>query len=117
MQSRSYVSPIIALRATNHRSALTSEEQRLWLHIRGCQLGVWFRRQVPIGNAIVDFLAPSAHLVVEVDGGYHRTRHASDARRDAKLARMGYRILRLESAMVCHRVEEALERIRIALTQ
>ena len=117
MASRSKVSPVVAFRARQHRCALTSEEQRLWLHIRGCQLGVWFRRQVPIGNAIVDFLAPSAGLVVEVDGGYHRTRCAADARRDSKLARMGYRVLRLESDMVCHHIETALSRIRAALTE
>ena len=117
MASRSQVSPVIALRARQHRCALTSEEQRLWLHIRGCQLGVWFRRQVPIGNAIVDFLAPSTHLIVEVDGGYHRVRGAADARRDAKLVRMGYRVLRLESSLVCHHIEMALDRIRAALAE
>jgi len=72
---------------------------------------------VPVRNFIVDFLAPSAHLIVEVDGGYHRTRCAADARRDAKLARMGYRVLRLESDMVCHHIETALSRIRAALTE
>jgi very-short-patch-repair endonuclease len=115
MPSRSQVSPVIAFRARQQRCALTSEEQRLWLHMRGCQLGVWFRRQVPIGTFIADFVAPSAHLVVEVDGGYHRVRGAADARRDTKLARMGYRVLRLESNLVCHHIEMALERIRAAL--
>ena len=95
MSNRSQVSPVIVLCARQHRCALTSEEQRLWLHSRGCQLGVWFRRQVPVRNFIVDFLAPSAHLIVEVDGGYHRTRITADARRDTKLARMGYRVLAL----------------------
>ena len=117
MQTRFQVSPVIALRARQHRCSLTSEEQRLWLHIRGRQLGVWFRRQVPIGNSIVDFLAPRAHLIVEVDGGFHRTRCAADARRDRKLVRMGYRVLRLESSLVCHHIEMALERIRAALAE
>ena len=115
MATRSPLSPVIAVRARQHRCALTSEEQRLWSHICGCQLGVWFRRQVPIGNAIVDFLAPSARLIVEVDGGYHRTRVAADTRRDAKLARLGYRVLRLEADMVRYDVEQALELIRTAL--
>jgi very-short-patch-repair endonuclease len=44
------------------------------------QLGVSFRRQVPLGNRfIVDFLAPVARLVVEVDGGYHARRREADA--------------------------------------
>ena len=115
MHRSSSVSPIIAHRARQHRCALTPQEQRLWLRIRGCQLGVWFRRQVPIANFIVDFLAPSARLVVEVDGGYHRLRRSADARRDAKLARMGYRVLRLDTELVrCH-VAHALELIQRAL--
>ena len=117
MASRSQVSPVIALRARQHRCALTSEEQLLWLHISGCRLGVWFRRQVPVRNFIVDFLAPSARLIVEVDGGYDHTRITANARRDAKLARMGYRVLRLESDMVCHHIDTAIDLIRDALAQ
>jgi very-short-patch-repair endonuclease len=76
------------------------------------------RSQVsPIGTFIADFLAPSAHLIVEVDGGYHRTRCAADARRDTKLARMGYRVHRLASNLVCRHIERAIERIRAALAE
>lgn len=64
------------------------------------QLGVSFRRQVVVGEYIVDFLAPAARLVVEVDGGYHRSRGHADARRDAALGRAGYRVLRLEAELV-----------------
>ena len=117
MHRASPVSPVIAQRARQHRCAPTPEEQRLWLRIRGCQLGVWFRAQVPVGGFIVDFLAPNARVVVEVDGGYHIKRRASDERRDAKLARMGYRVLRLAAEMVSHRIEKALERIRADLAR
>jgi hypothetical protein len=60
----------------------------------GGRLGVTFRRQVPLGPFIVDFLAPSARLVVEVDGGYHELRAKADARRTRWLERRGYRVLR-----------------------
>jgi len=110
-------SPIIALRARQHRSALTPTEEALWARLRGCRLGVWFRRQVPLGRFIVDFLAPSAHLIVEVDGGYHRTRQSLDARRDLQLARMGYRVLRLEADLVRQHIQLALDRIRQALDE
>ena len=46
---------------------------------------------------IVDFLALSARLVVEVDGGYHAQRGRADARRDEKLRRAGYRVLRVRA--------------------
>ncbi len=32
---------------------------------------VKFRRQVPIGNWIVDFVAFDHHLIIELDGGQH----------------------------------------------
>lgn len=117
MASRSNVPSVIALRAQQHRATLTESEQLLWSHINGCQLGVWFRRQVPIGNFIVDFLAPSVRIVVEVDGGYHRARRAADARRDTKLTRMGYRVIRLDSAMVYRHIGAALECICKSLAQ
>jgi len=76
--------------AAQNRAALTESEARLWSALSAGQLGVSFRRQVPLGNRfIVDFLAPRARLVVEVDGGYHARRRGADARRDAKLRRLG----------------------------
>ena len=49
---------------------------------------------------IADFYAPSARLIVEVDGGYHARRVTADARRDRKLTRAGYRVVRLQSTLV-----------------
>ena len=106
---------IVQLRARQRRSALTDTEGLIWQHIRGCRLGVWFRRQVPLGRFIVDFLAPSARLVVEVDGGYHATRAVADRRRDEQLLRLGYRTLRIEAALVCRNLPAALDLIRAAL--
>ena len=92
-------------------------EDKLWRAIRSCQLGVPFRRQVVIGRSIVDFVAPRASLVVEVDGAQHRLRRAADARRDRKLARLGYRVLRLEAELVMRELPVALSRVREALGQ
>jgi very-short-patch-repair endonuclease len=97
------------------RFAPTSSEALLWSAIRAGRLGVAFRRQVPIGAFIVDFLAPAQYLVVEVDGGYHARRRAADARRDRFLAREGYRVLRLESELVLRNPPEAVARVRAAL--
>jgi len=53
----------------------------LWWLLSAGQLGVSFRRQVPLGDRYIgDFVARSARLVVEVDGGWHRGRGAADAR-------------------------------------
>ena len=112
---RSQVSPVVVARARDMRSALTPSEQRLWLAIRGGALGVWFRRQVPLGRFVGDFVAASARLVVEVDGGYHARQRAADARRDRALQRLGYRVLRLDAELVSQREEEAVAQIRAAL--
>ena len=97
------------------RSCLTWSEQALARALAGRTLGVAFRRQVVVGEFIVDFLAPSARLVVEVDGGYHGRRRRADARRDRVLQRLGYRVVRLDSELVVSELPEALRRIREAL--
>lgn len=102
-------------RAAVKRRNLTNSEAALWQHLRGNQLGVAFCRQAPLANYIVDFLAPSAGLIVEVDGLWHQRRVAADERRDRKLARLGYRILHLESALVVQQPLVAVERIREAI--
>jgi len=106
---------LLNARAHQLRSALTPSERRLWGAVSGRRLGVSFRRQVVIGEFIVDFLAPAQRLVVEVDGGYHAARRRADARRDAVLRHMGYRVLRLESEFVMRGLEAALARIVAAL--
>lgn len=79
----------------------TDSEALLWSAIRGKRLGVQFRRQCVIGSAIVDFFCASASLIVEVDGDLlHAGRVTRDARRDAKLRRQGYRVLRIPASLV-----------------
>jgi very-short-patch-repair endonuclease len=56
-------------------------------------------------------------LVVEVDGAQPRLRRAADLRRDAKLARLGYRVLRLEAGLVMRHLAVALERVCEALVR
>ena len=102
--------------AAQHRAAPTESEARLWSALSGGRLGVAFRRQVVLGNRfIVDFVAPRARLVVEVDGSYHAQRVAADARRDAKLHGLGYRVLRIPAALVMSDLRAALELVRAAL--
>jgi very-short-patch-repair endonuclease len=99
------------------RSALTPSEQKLWEAIRGSRLGVCFRRQVPLGRYIADFVAPSVRLVVEVDGRYHSRRRTADARRERDLRRMGYRVLRLDAALVEGQLAEAVAHIRVGVAR
>ena len=54
------------------RTQMTDSEPALWGRLRRKQVhSVQFYRQKPIGNYIVDFYAPKAKMVVEVDGSQH----------------------------------------------
>jgi len=102
-------------RAAAMRAAPTTTEALLWEQLRGKRLGVVFRRQVVIGRYIADFAAPSARLVVEVDGGYHRECVAADARRDRVLERLGWRVLRVSAAEVLAGAETVAAQVAEAL--
>ena len=103
--------------AWQNRRVLTDSEAVLWAELRGRKLGVQFRRQVPLcGRYVVDFYAPAAQLVVEVDGGYHHLRTGADARRDRTLRRAGYRVLRLGAALVLQDPSAAVRSIKLLLS-
>ena len=106
---------LLAERAQFMRRNMTETEQTLWRQLSGSKLGVAFKRQVPVGRYIADFLAPAAKLVVEVDGGYHARRVTADARRTRVLERLGYRVLRLDSELVLRQLPLAVEAVRNAL--
>jgi very-short-patch-repair endonuclease len=100
------------------RQCPTPSEEALWRVLRCRGMGVEFRRQVVIAERfIVDFLAPAARFVVEVDGKYHDRRPAADASRDRKLARLGYRVLRLDNELVLRKLAASVALIRTALVQ
>ena len=106
---------LLAERARCFRRNLSENERVLWSRISGKQLGVAFRRQFPVGKYIVDFVAPSAKLIVEVDDRSHELKRAADARRDRDLARLGYRVLRIPAALVRRNVNEAVAHVVVAL--
>jgi len=74
-------------------------------------LGVQFYRQKPIGNFIVDFFAPRAKLVVEVDGSQHLTDSGlrEDRKRDEYLNRQGLLVLRFNDSEVWKETTGVLE--------
>jgi very-short-patch-repair endonuclease len=85
----------------------TDAEKKLWLHLRNRHLGGFkFRRQVPFGPYIADFCCLEARLIIELDGGYHRTITDRDSNRTEALAQIGYRVVRFTN-------DEVLSRPRI----
>jgi leucyl-tRNA synthetase len=108
---------LLAERARFMRHNSTDTEQMLWRCLSGKRLGVAFKRHVPVDRFVVDYLAPSIRLVVEVDGKYHSHRVSADARRDRVLQRLGYRVLRLDAELVRCNLVEAVARVRLELSQ
>ena len=94
------------------RSGQTEGEERLWSRLRAGRLnGLKFRRQVPIGSYIADFVCPSAKLVIELDGSQHVEQHGYDDRRTRFLQAEGYYVLRVWNNDVLARMEAVLEGI------
>ena len=91
---------------------MTDSERKLWSQLRGKQLlGIQFYRQKPIGNYMVDFFAPKAKLVIEVDGSQHKDRRQAekDKTRVGFLTGAGLRVLRFNSTEVLKQTDEVLE--------
>jgi very-short-patch-repair endonuclease len=106
---------LLAERAHFMRHNLTETESALWCRLRGKQLEVSFRRQVPVDRYIADFLAPAVKLVVEVDGAGHSLRRTADARRDRVFQQLGYHVLRIDAELVRLRSSEAVALIEASL--
>jgi very-short-patch-repair endonuclease len=105
--------------AAEMRTRHNPAEIALWQLLRAGQQGVWFGRQVVLlGSCIVDFYCPGARVAVEVDGAYHAepARQRADARRDRKLVKAGYRVVRVPAELVLTDGDAALRLVRKALT-
>ena len=98
-------------RARSMRGAPTDAELRLWRLLRDRRLnGIKFRRQVPVGPYIVDFLCVGAKLIVEADGSQH-AESLRDKARDAYLESQGWKVLRFWNNEVLQNREGVLETI------
>jgi len=96
------------------RTGMTDAEQKLWTQLRRKQiLGIQFYRQKPVGPYIVDFYAPAALLVIELDGSQHyEPDHvARDAERDASLENQGLLVLRFDNLQVLKETEAVMAEI------
>ena len=83
------------------RANMTDAERKLWHELRRRSMfGVRFRRQVPLGRYIADFVCFEHSLVIEVDGSQHQAPDSGDEERDAWLNSQGYRVLRFTNVEV-----------------
>lgn len=106
---------VLDARAWLTRKAPTPSAAALWCVLSGGKLGASAKRQVVLGGFVADLAVPAARLVIEVDGPCHARQRARDARKDRRLARLGWHVLRLDAELVLGAREEALARVREAL--
>ena len=102
------------------RRDATLAEQKLWQQLRNRRLaGVKFRRQMPIGPYVVDFISLEQGLVIEVDGSQHGTQanQIHDKARTAYLNQQGFRVIRVWNNDVLGRLNSALDFILLSLHQ
>ena len=91
----------------------TATERALWKLLRDRRLeGLKFRRQVPIGPYIADFVCFERRLIVEADGPFHDPER--DAVRDAWLRGQSFRVLRFSNHQIAVFPDVVLDEIRLA---
>lgn len=95
--------------AKEMRKQMTPAERHLWYALKGRRLnGYKFRRQVPIGKYIADFVCFEPKIVVEVDGGQHNA-SPYDKRRDLWLKKQGFLVLRFWNSDVLRNLDGTLQ--------
>ncbi|WP_284390637.1 endonuclease domain-containing protein [Devosia yakushimensis] len=95
----------------------TEAEAKCWVLLRNRRLADFkFRRQLPIGDFIADFVCLESHLIIELDGSQH-AESTYDARRDAYLKAQGFRLLRIWNNDILARPDAVLEAVWAALHQ
>ena len=94
----------------------TDAERHLWYNLRANRMGYKFKRQVPIGSFIVDFVCIEKRLIIELGGGQHQTNQVYDAHRTTELSQRGFQILRFWNHDVLQQFDIVTEMIYKALS-
>ena len=103
-------------RARALRQNMTDAERSIWQSLRSLQInGHRFRRQVPFGPYIADFVCHDPRLVIEIDGGQHHRLSPTEAKRTRFMEDQGYRILRFWNNEVLSNLEGVCAMIARAL--
>ena len=106
---------VLRQRARDLRKNRTDAEMHLWYYLRASRLGFKFKRQVPIGQYIADFVCIEKRLVIELDGGQHIDNKNYDTNRTDWLRTNGFKVLRFWNHDVFQQTSSVLEVIMSAL--
>src|SRR5262245_40255471 len=111
------VSPRQRNRAKQLRRTMTRAETLLWRYLKAHHVDdIGFRRQVPMGKYIADFVSHSARLMIEVDGESHdfESKLHRDEERDTWFVSEGYTVLRFTNEQVLKNLDGVIAVIREA---
>ena len=86
--------------ARRMRRELSLPEMLLWRSLRVSRRELRFRKQHAIGPYVADFYCPAAKMVIEVDGATHDHSQDADRNRDAYMASLGLRVIRIAASDV-----------------
>lgn len=91
-------SPALRTFARTLRQNMTKEEHHLWFDLLH-DYPLRIRRQVILGNHIVDFCCEKAKLIIEIDGSQHYEpeEKKKDLERSKELQNLGYYVLRISN--------------------
>lgn len=86
------------------------QEKILWAHLNNNALGVRFRRQVPFGPFILDFMCVTKRLAIELDGNQHFEPMAVeyDKARDEYLQSNSIKVIRFRNTEIHKNLEGVL---------
>ena len=105
-------------KARDLRKNQTKAESLLWYHLRNKRFqGLKFRRQLPIGNYIVDFVCESLKVIIKLDGSQHMEAELYDNERTQYLSSLGYKVLRYWNNDLLSQKDSVLESIRLNLSK
>ena len=105
-------------RARRLRREMSDEERVLWMLLRDRRFADFkFRRQVPLGDFVVDFVCFGSKLILELDGSQHAAPEQAkfDAERTQYLEAAGFRVARIWCGDLFKDREGAMELIWNAL--
>ena len=93
---------------------MTGAEEILWEQLRGKKiLGLRFRPQHPIDIFIADFYCHPVKLVIEVDGGIHKSKeqHNYDIGREGELENWEIKVIRFTNEEIENNITEVIKEI------
>jgi len=111
---------IIFSRALSLRKKMTVSERLLWDKIRNRRInGLKFRRQHPIHLYIADFYCHEKKLIIEIDGGIHKSDDIkeNDQNRSAELDRLGISVIRFTNEEILGNIDQVINNLKIFISQ